>query len=401
MKTNTTFLQNVKQQATAKPASELERLWQRIDKHTKRNANFEIKKSTLFNQFKEQVEPHEHHQARMMAEQIIHLSKFIQRKSLTIEQRNELVDWINEDLGYLSGHPFIGELEIEKVTQIFQSHLSKHNHDTVNAIDSSQLNLLRTMLQQDFPGLELTDEDLREVAVDPQKLYQHLDEQGFGEDEESDDDAFNPGNAHAEQDEDWDDFFDQFERFDRDEIKQQKTDAKLEKLFKSSQLNKMYKRLAAKLHPDKEPDPTKKAEKHELMQQLGQARKAKDGFTLLQLYITHFDDDVDFDEETKANLIPLLQNKIVELNKLHRQQKEGNDPHSLVWRKFNGRSKAQIKHNFTNHIAALNNECEEISERLGYCTTVKLLKEELDERINNKRHMPMSFDDALESMFNF
>ncbi|MEM5550905.1 hypothetical protein WNY63_09200 [Pseudoalteromonas neustonica] len=401
MKTNTTFLQNVKQQATAKPASELERLWQRIDKHTKRNANFEIKKSTLFNQFKEQVEPHEHHQARMMAEQIIHLSKFIQRKSLTIEQRNELVDWINEDLEYLSGHPFIGELEIEKVTQIFQSHLSKHNHDTVNAIDSSQLNLLRTMLQQDFPGLELTDEDLREIAVNPQKLYQHLDEQGFGEDEESDDDAFNPGNAHAEQDEDWDDFFDQFERFDRDEIKQQKTDAKLEKLFKSSQLNKMYKRLAAKLHPDKEPDPTKKAEKHELMQQLGQARKAKDGFTLLQLYITHFDDDVDFDEETKANLIPLLQNKIVELNKLHRQQKEGNDPHSLVWRKFNGRSKAQIKHNFTNHIAALNSECEEISERLGYCTTVKLLKEELNDRIINKRHMPMSFDDALESMFNF
>lgn len=137
------------------------------------------------------------------------------------------------------------------------------------------------------------------------------------------------------------------------------------------------------------------------MQQLGEARKAKDGFTLLQLYIMHFDDDVDFDAETKANLIPLLQNKIAELNKQHRQQKEGNDPHSLVWRKFNGRSKAQIKLNFTNHIAALHDECDEISERLGYCTSVKLLKEELNDRILDKRHMPASLQDAFESMFNF
>lgn len=45
------------------------------------------------------------------------------------------------------------------------------------------------------------------------------------------------------------------------------------------------------------------------MQQLGQARKTKDGFSLLQLYITYIDDDVDFDEQTKANLIPLLKIK--------------------------------------------------------------------------------------------
>ena len=136
------------------------------------------------------------------------------------------------------------------------------------------------------------------------------------------------------------------------------------------------------------------------MQQLGEARKAKDGFTLLQLYITHFDDDVDFDEETKANLVPLLQNKIAELNALHRRQKEGNDEHTLVWRKFNGRSKAQIKENFADHIAALNNECDEITERLSYCTTVKVLKEELNDRILDKRHMPMSLEAAFESMFN-
>ncbi|OUS70343.1 hypothetical protein B5G52_14715 [Pseudoalteromonas sp. A601] len=405
MKPDSTFLQNIKQSTAVKPTSELELLWQRIDKHTKRNANFEIKKATLFNQFQEQVEPHEHHQASMIAKQIIHLSKFIPRKSLTAEQRNELVDWINADIDYLSNHPFTGDLDMEAIANTFRSHLDTHNQEAVNDIPSSELNIFRSMLQQDFPGLELTDEQLKEITLDPQLLYQHLDEQGFGDNQEHDseytDDPFNAGDAHSDDDENWDDFFDQFERFDRDEIKQQKTDAKLEKLFKGSQLNKMYKRLASKLHPDKEPDPSKKEEKHELMQLLGQARKTKDGFTLLQLYITHFDDDVDFDEETKANLVPLLKNKIAELNKQHRQQKEGNDPHSLVWRQFNGRSKAQIKLNFTNHIAALQGECDEIAERLGYCTSVKLLKEELNDRILDKRHMPMSIEDALESMFNF
>ena len=103
----------------------------------------------------------------------------------------------------------------------------------------------------------------------------------------------------------------------------------------------------------------------------------------------------------KANLIPLLQNKIIELNEQHRQQKESNDQYTIVWRKFNGRSKAQIKDNFVNHLAALNNECDEIAKRLEYCTTVKSLKEELNNRIMNKRHMPMSLEAALENMFNF
>ncbi|MFU2512040.1 MAG: J domain-containing protein [Pseudoalteromonas prydzensis] len=405
MKANTTFLQNVKQSTTAKPSSELELLWQRIEKHTKRNANFDTKKQGLFTQFKEQVEPHEQYQAQMIAQQVIHLSQFIPRKSLTVEQRSELVDWINADLDYLSNHPFTGDLDIAAISHTFRSQLDKHNQAAVNDIPASELNMFRAMLQQDFPSLELTDEQLKEITLDPKLLYQHLDEQGLGDNAEhepnSTDEAFNAGDAYSDDDEDWEDFFDQYEHFDRDEIKQQKTNSKLEKLFKSSQLNKMYKRLASKLHPDKEPDPAKKAEKHQLMQQLGEARKAKDGFTLLQLYITHFDDDVDFDEETKANLVPLLQNKIAELNALHRRQKQGNDEHTLVWRKFNGRSKAQIKENFANHIAALNNECDEIAERLGYCTTVKLLKEELNDRILDKRHMPASFQAALESMFNF
>lgn len=397
MNPDTTFLQHVKHKTSKKPTSELEVLWQRIEKHTKRNANVVIKKQNLFVQFQQQVEPYEHMQAHMVAEQVVHLSQFIMRKSLSEQQRKELIEWIEDDIDFLSAHPFIGPINVAEVINVFQAQLKEQNQATINAIPPEELNELRLLLQQDFAGLELTDEQLRDIALEPQKVYQYLDEQGF-----VDNDHEQPFNHHNSEDEpDWDDFFEDEPYFNRQQAKHHKTNIKLEKLFKGSQLNKMYKRLASKLHPDKEPDPAKKAQKHQLMQQLGQARKTKDGFSLLQLYITYIDDDVDFDEQTKANLIPLLKNKIAELNEQYRAQQTANDEHSFVWRKFNGRSKAQIKQNFAEHIAALQIECDEIAARLNTCTTVNTLKKELNERIQNKRHAPLSLQEALNSMFNF
>lgn len=397
MNPDTTFLQHVKHKTSKKPTSELEVLWQRIEKHTKRNANVVIKKQNLFVQFQQQVEPYEHMQAHMVAEQVVHLSQFIMRKSLSEQQRKELIEWIEDDIDFLSAHPFIGPINVAEVINAFQAQLKEQNQATINAIPPEELNELRLLLQQDFAGLELTDEQLRDIALEPQKVYQYLDEQGF-----VDNDHEQPFNHHNSEDEpDWDGFFEDEPCFNRQQAKHQKTNIKLEKLFKGSQLNKMYKRLASKLHPDKEPDPAKKAQKHQLMQQLGQARKTKDGFSLLQLYITYIDDDVDFDEQTKANLIPLLKNKITELNEQYRAQQTANDEHSFVWRKFNGRSKAQIKQNFAEHIAALQIECDEIAARLNTCTTVNTLKKELNERIQNKRHAPLSLQEALNSMFNF
>lgn len=49
------------------------------------------------------------------------------------------------------------------------------------------------------------------------------------------------------------------------------------------ELGSLYKELAKRIHPDLEPDEARKAEKHELMQQLTEARKQGDLYTLLRI----------------------------------------------------------------------------------------------------------------------
>ncbi len=388
------FLSQISQKAKSKPTSQLAILWQRIEKHQKRNSNYERRKQQLFNQFQEQILPHEHHQAQLMVEQIIHLSKFIPRKSLTVEERNELVDWINDDLDYLSASPFSGDANINKATEVFHSFLDEHNNKAIDDIPEEQIDIFRNMILQDFPELTLTDEQVKQIALNPEVIHEIVAEQAVEED--------NTEQLESEFDEeaDWDDFFDQFQDdsyFERDELNKESM-TQLEQFFKGSQLNKMYKRLASKLHPDKEQDNAKKAEKHEQMQLLAKARKEKDGFTLLQMYMDNFD-DVELDAASKENLVPLLEYKIAQLNSEYRNQKHNNEPATLVWHKFNDRNKTLTQQNLDQHETNLHFECDELRHRIQTLSTVKSLKVELKQRLEARKIMPVSIHDFFDNMF--
>lgn len=129
----------------------------------------------------------------------------------------------------------------------------------------------------------------------------------------------------------------------------------LDKLSKAEQLNKIYKRLASLVHPDKEQDPGKKAQKHVLMQTLSEARKNNDAFTLLQLYQTHINEgEFAIDSDTLSSIQALLREKLHSLDDELHQAKSNNELSSLVWRKFSGRSKKQTEHNFKIHGAISN-----------------------------------------------
>ncbi len=401
--TQSNFLSAVKTENKDKaPLTSLQHLWQKIEKYQKRNANTEKKIAKLYAQFQQEVEPTEHKSAECIAAQISHLTQFITRKTLNANERNELLDWIHEDLNYLRSHPFIGDIKIELLQQDIDEKINEINRHTVSNFDSEELGRLREMIHYEFDGaLTLTDEELLEVAADPSKLAKHIEKLEAEidlDDEESD--FF--GDPIADDDEEDMSFFDdlfkqQHEYFHQQDQKEQKQQLELERLFKGSQLNKMYKRLAAKLHPDKEQDPIKKQEKHQLMQQLSDARKNKDGFTLLQLYLHNFDDDMEFDSKTMENLAPLLQAKIAQLNEEHQEIKNNNKPETLVWRQFNGRSKAIVAKNMAEHISALQSECTQINELLENCTTVKNMKKTLKSRMHN--NSMLNFSQGFNQLF--
>ena len=192
---------------------------------------------------------------------------------------------------------------------------------------------------------------------------------------------------------------DPFERFfddnfgeddlQQDAAKEASKDAKqknLDKLFKAGQLNKIYKRLASLLHPDKEQDPAKKEQKHVLMQTLSDARKNKDAFTLLQLYQIHINDgEFSFDPDTLGSMQALLRAKLHRLDDELYAEKSSNELSTLVWRKFSGRSKKQTESNIKIHVANIAEEVQENQLIMQQNQTVAQMKKHLQERLEKNR----------------
>ena len=381
-----------------KPSSTLSSLWIKIEKHQKRNANFTKKRSKLFEQFKQQAQPAEQKLAEAITAQAEHLIHFLSKKSLTDKQRNELLGWISDEIDYLATHPFSEGIDVADLREQINTELTLLAESLDQAVDEESIVELANMLDEMFDGeMQFNREELIEIIKNPALIQEHVQrfhEKMNEEEIEKDDDS-------EEFDQGFEEDFDyQYNRsFSKRNSKEEL--GILEKLFKGSQLNKMYKRLAAKLHPDKESDATKKAIKHDLMQQLATARENKDVFTLLTLYHEHIDDDsFNFDAETLAAIEALLSKKVSELNAELKELKSADTPEAIVWEHFHGRSNKITTENIAIHTERLEDEVMSINQFIVSTSTLKALKTELNTRIKQRESSPFfNFDDDLESMF--
>lgn len=381
-----------------KPSSTLSSLWIKIEKHQKRNANFTKKRSKLFEQFKQQAQPAEQKLADAITAQVEHLIRFLSKKSLTDKQRNELLGWVSDDIDYLATHLFSEGIDVADLREQINTELTLLTESLDQAVDEESIVELANMLDEMFDGeMQFNREELIEIIKNPALIQEHVQrfhEKMNEEEIEKDDDSEEFEQGFEE------DFDYQYNRsFSKRNSKEEL--GILEKLFKGSQLNKMYKRLAAKLHPDKESDATKKAIKHDLMQQLATARENKDVFTLLTLYHEHIDDDsFNFDAETLAAIEALLSKKVSELNAELKALKSADTPEAIVWEHFHGRSNKITTENIVIHAERLEDEVMSINQFIVSTSTLKALKTELNTRIKQRESSPFfNFDDDLESMF--
>ena len=381
-----------------KPSSTLSSLWIKIEKHQKRNANFTKKRSKLFEQFKQQAQPAEQKLADAITAQVEHLIRFLSKKSLTDKQRNELLGWVSDDIDYLATHLFSEGIDVADLREQINTELTLLTESLDQAVDEESIVELANMLDEMFDGeMQFNREELIEIIKNPALIQEHVQRfhEKMNEEEIEKDDYSEEFDQGFEEDFDY-----QYNRsFSKRNSKEEL--GILEKLFKGSQLNKMYKRLAAKLHPDKESDATKKAIKHDLMQQLASARENKDVFTLLTLYHEHIDDDsFNFDAETLAAIEALLSKKVSELNAELKALKSADTPEAIVWEHFHGRSNKITTENIAIHAERLADEVMSINQFIVSTSTLKALKTELNTRIKQRESSPFfNFDDDLESMF--
>ena len=391
------FKKMVQTPPNKKSDNKLQSLWQLIEKHQKRNAAFTKKLAANYQQFEEVVLPYEQTQIMWLGSKVDHLASFLVRKSLSEAERVELTDWISEELGYLQEHPFNSPEAFEQLNKRVKAQLLLSQQQQLDKISSAELAQLKDSLSAEFDTeFDLSDDEFKALILDPNKIYEYLDAHEASEEAEETDELENDEEDIFD-DHFFNDFYQRFHQSDeQDKAEEKLKHSELDKLFKGSQLNKMYKRLASKLHPDKELDPKLKQQKHLQMQVLAEARRHKDVFTILQLYLSHFDDDPTFDKATLTNLLPLLEEKVRNLNAEYRALQHNDQIETLVWRKFKARSKKLIREEMEAHCHELDSECAAIDEFIRDCTTVKSIKAELRARINDKNTFGNPFADFDE-----
>lgn len=379
----------------------LSELWAKIEKKQQRNQKFLADKEKLYTEFQTKVLPLEQQQGKEMANLVEFLIPFLTRKSLSDYQREELINWIESNLDYLRSHPFLTDVDHDDLHEQFGSAYSAFMQSQGIKIDEQQIEKVRLEIDHMFAGnLQLTDNEIIALIKNPNLLNQYIRQMNEQLDtEEENSEQAHSAHQHNEpfEDSSKDDFEPEDEHYHASQDTKQKD---LDKLFKAGQLNKIYKRLATLLHPDKEQNPAKKAQKHELMQTLSEARKNKDAFTLLQLYQTHINDgEFSFDTDTLSSMQALLKEKLYLLEEEHYQAKITNDMPTLVWRKFSARSKKQTENNIKNHASNLAAEVHEQQLIMQQHTTVaqmkKLLQQRLEQNLGWVSDMPIELIDLF------
>jgi len=402
------MLTHIKEQQKNKEKSTdpLAKKWLEVEKKQKRNANFKTKIDNLYQRFQDEILPEEQGYVILLAKETQHLMSFLPRKSLTQWQKEELHGWIEANIDLLSSHLF-GDSELtKKIQEEYQQALlalsNKMGDD--EDVDPAVLAEMRHMVDEMFEGeINFSDEELANFIRDPasfqtviQEFLERKATQGNDERYGDDDDEMSEEEEKA--------FHEEYARqhgHQHSDTEQEKQKNKLKSLFNSSKLNKLYKILANRLHPDKEKNEHLKAEKSILMAKLVKAKKDKDAFTIISMFhqfvpdgeLTLFDGN---DEELTQALIALLNEKLRELDRENGDNKYNNGLQSAIWQNLGGRSKKVIQENFDNHLSDLGNDQVRLKYSIDEMKTVKVLQKVLSERYEQKRFNP--FDDGAFSI---
>ncbi len=385
--------------------------WREIEKKQKRNLTQKNKIDKLFQTFQEDILPEEKKLVELLAQETRHLITFLPRKSFTQWQREELQEWIESNLSTLSVHPFGDQQLFSEVSKEYGDYLVQEAQNLNQDVEFSADDIarMREMSEEMFQGeKDFTDEELIAFMRDP-SIFQQALREFMAEMESREDDFFEEDDEPFSQYRD-DNANDEYQNgYQKHYAEQQsKKNNKLKALFNSSNLNKIYKILANKLHPDKETNQHLKAEKSSLMATLVKAKKDKDAFTLISMFhqfvpeseLNFFDGN---DNELNQALVTLLNEKLHELDEENSHQKYDDGIQSMIWQKLGGRGKKVIQENINAHLADLEDSHTRLKYYIDEVKTVKLLKEALSERYEQKHFNPFangnfSLDD-LDELF--
>ncbi|MFA1571710.1 hypothetical protein A152_0022135 [Vibrio tasmaniensis 1F-187] len=353
-------------------ADDLSELWRKIEKNERRNQKAELKVDQLFSEYENKLAPYDKKLGHLRCVWVKHLMSFLTLKKLKTNIRNRLMQAIEQELMDLLDRPFPhNEDEVEALCEEYEAYhdkvFKKEKQQALNAACREFESGMKEMFGAD---IDLPHKEIREILAsgDPFAIEALINTLGASFVEHNND-TFSPRDQAEDE---WDDFeFDYFESEEDEALN-------IKEMFRGTQLNKMYKRIASVIHPDKEPDPLKKEEKHRLMQTLAVAKRENDVMTLVRMLTEYVPDSEHLlDETTLVRMEHLLEMKLLDLNRAHRDIFSQQGVKSQVWRQFSAPSKKKTQAKMEKYIEVIDDSIASLEKRIRKVNSINQLKKYL------------------------
>ncbi|MDY0272329.1 MAG: hypothetical protein RBR37_07430 [Advenella sp.] len=223
--------------------------WQRVVKQQKENDTFRENIQTFTRETLDKIQDTEKAFMEAMHGTCLHLLGFFSRKSMPRWQRETLTAWLTQYLRAMQNNPFSVHLDLDPIRQGL--------HDALEA-------MYPEFHDGSMPGS--THEDSF-AENNPHDFFNEFEQTGAAShpDQEQDDADASESFFHH--------FFKQQQAFEQERLEQSQA---LKQLMKSSSVNKLFRKVAGILHPDKETNEVARQKKNRLMSELIEARNTND-----------------------------------------------------------------------------------------------------------------------------
>lgn len=405
-----------------KKKSEFQKLWAKAERLKQENARFRDRMDEIVQRIETEIRPAEEAAAAHQIPLLKRLLVLGQRKSLLLWQRETLDDWIREILQPLLAVNSLDHDILEEVSR-YDGFRWGVELDETSAI--SLQDQLRAYLEQEQSGLQGADdawrqkvhrevETILDQTLGPEPVRPEPHGQAIGDffgDEliyeqqrqyEADVKARNAARdellkkiltagEHPENAGGFADFGANPFGFDSKAIGEDDSEAPAaisDALFK-----RMFRSIAARLHPDREQDPAMRQEKHTLMTRLLDARKQGDVMTIVSMFQEHANKGAALSKADEKQLIQALQDQVVELQYEQEDYSLQSPLYQMAYEQFYFTHRKRTDQAFEQYSHLIESAASEARVLALSITSLKALKPHLELRYDER-----SFS-ALEGIF--
>lgn len=335
-------------------AREFDKAWKQVLRQKDKNSKLEQKVKSFAEQLIPRLEPVEKQVALNQCVLTNNLLILYTRKSLSQWQRDELRDWILENLDILIANPFTPQQEFAAI--------QKHAKIVFEVVHP-----------------EISWDEMGEAFEEESEMSEEGPEDFM-------DDLFGHDDLEVE---DEDPVFEEslFEKLEAErqkmEEKERQDNQSLDQLLKKSSLNKIFRQLARALHPDRASSEKERLERHHLMSELTKARDQKDIPQLFALYQKHLGSSPLELLGDKADLETVTQLLKKQLQRLKQDQEAiiHTDPRAgALYEHFHKRTTKATERAIQEHLEEIRSLNWGLGQLVGDITSLARLKPYLEER---------------------